>query len=52
MMGTDYWKRLINFDVLVEEGAISPADLDLFQYTDSPEEAWTMIRNFYNLSAD
>ena len=24
LFGTDYWKRLMNFDVLVEEGAISP----------------------------
>jgi uncharacterized protein (TIGR00730 family) len=24
LFGSDYWKRLINFDVLVEEGAISP----------------------------
>ena len=24
LFGTDYWKRLFNFDVLIEEGAISP----------------------------
>ena len=49
LFGTDYWKRLINMDVLVEEGAISHEDLDLFQYTDSPQEAWEMIRSFYDL---
>jgi uncharacterized protein (TIGR00730 family) len=49
LFGTDYWKRLFNFDVLVEEGAISPEDLKLFQYTDSPQQAWEMIRSFYNL---
>ena len=27
LFGTDYWKRLINFDVLIEEGVISAADL-------------------------
>jgi predicted Rossmann-fold nucleotide-binding protein len=52
LFGTDYWKRLINFDVLVEEGAISPGDLKLIKYTDSPEEAWTMIRDFYRLTAE
>lgn len=52
LFGTDYWKRLINFDVLVEEGAISPEDLQLFQYTDDPQEAWGMIRDFYQLSTD
>jgi uncharacterized protein (TIGR00730 family) len=49
LFGSDYWKRLINFDVLVEEGAISPEDLSLFKYSDDPQEAWDFIRNFYNL---
>jgi uncharacterized protein (TIGR00730 family) len=49
LFGSDYWKRLINFDVLVEEGAISPEDLDLFQYVDEPEEAWEGIKRFFNL---
>lgn len=49
LFGTDYWKRLINFDVLVEEGAISAEDLDLFEYVDEPEQAWEGIKRFYNL---
>ena len=49
LFGTDYWKRLINMDVLVEEGAISPEDLNLLHYTDDPQEAWETIRTFYNL---
>jgi uncharacterized protein (TIGR00730 family) len=49
LFGTDYWKRLINLDVLVEDGTISPQDLKLIQYSDSPEEAWQMIRAFYDL---
>ena len=49
LFGTDYWKRLINMDVLVEEGAISPEDLNLFHYTDDPQEAWETIRTFYDL---
>ena len=49
LFGTDYWKRLINLDVLVEEGTISQQDLELIQYTDSPEQAWDMIRTFYGL---
>lgn len=51
MFGTDYWKRLVNMDVLVEEGAISPEDLNLLHYTDDPQDAWDTIRNFYNLPA-
>jgi uncharacterized protein (TIGR00730 family) len=49
LFGTNYWNRLINLDVLVEEGAISEEDLDLFRLTDSPQEAWDIIRDFYHL---
>ena len=45
----EYWKRLVNFDLLVEEGAISPDDLDLFKYVDEPEQVWEGIRRYYNL---
>ncbi len=49
LFGSDYWKRLVNFDVLIEAGAISPQDLDLFAYVDTPEEAWQYIKAFYGL---
>jgi uncharacterized protein (TIGR00730 family) len=49
LFGSDYWKRLINFDLLVEEGVISPADLDLFTFADEPEAAWEAIKTFYRL---
>ena len=49
LFGTDYWKRLVNFDVLIDEGVISPADLSLFQYADDPETAWDLIKTFYRL---
>jgi uncharacterized protein (TIGR00730 family) len=49
LFGSDYWKRLVNFEVLVEEGAISPEDLKLFQYVDDPQVAWDAIKTFYQL---
>ncbi|PZO13134.1 MAG: TIGR00730 family Rossman fold protein [Burkholderiales bacterium] len=49
LFGSSYWKRLINLDVLVEEGAISPEDLELFQYVDDPKVAWDAIVKFYDL---
>jgi uncharacterized protein (TIGR00730 family) len=49
LFGTDYWKRLLNMDVMLEEGVISPGDLALFHYVDQPEAAWDVIRQFYNL---
>lgn len=50
LFGEDYWKRLINFEVLIEEGTISKEDLDLFTYTDDPQMAWDSIKSFYKLS--
>jgi uncharacterized protein (TIGR00730 family) len=49
LFGSAYWKRLINFDVLVEEGAISPEDVKLFTYVDDPQIAWNEIKRFYAL---
>jgi uncharacterized protein (TIGR00730 family) len=49
LFGTAFWKKLINFECLVEEGTISPQDLGLFHYTDDPQEAWDLIRAFYKL---
>ena len=49
LFGTDYWERLFNMDVLIEEGAISPEDLDLLHYTDDPQDAWDTIKRFYKL---
>ncbi|MEY3782817.1 MAG: hypothetical protein RIS97_995 [Pseudomonadota bacterium] len=49
LFGVDYWKRLINFDVMLEEGTISKEDLALFTYTDDPQVAWHTIKTFYQL---
>jgi len=43
--GSEYWKRLINFEVMVDAGTISPADLDLFRMVDSPEEGFEFLRD-------
>jgi uncharacterized protein (TIGR00730 family) len=49
LFGSEYWKRLIHFDVLVEEGMISPEDVDLFKLVDDPQAAWDHIVQFYAL---
>ena len=49
LFGSDYWKRLINFDLLIEEGVISPQDVNLFHYVDEPQAAWDIIQAFYQL---
>ena len=49
LFGSDYWKRLIDFDFMVEEGVISPDDIHLFEYVDTPEDAWDAVKRFYKL---
>ena len=49
MFGSAYWKRLIDLDLLVEEGTVSPEDLDLFKMVDDPQSAWDHIVRFYDL---
>ena len=42
----DYWERIINFDVFAEEGMISKADLELFDFAETSEEVWeTLMRH-------
>lgn len=45
-----FWRRLINFDLLVEEGLIHPQDLALIQFVDSAEDAWQAICESYQLA--
>jgi uncharacterized protein (TIGR00730 family) len=49
LYGSSYWKRLINFDVMIEEGAIERKDLGVLNYCDTPLAAWEVIRDFYQL---
>ena len=49
LFGSAYWKRLFDLDLLVEEGTISPEDLNLFKFVDDPQAAWDHIARFYDL---
>ena len=52
LFGTGYWQRLINMDLLIEEGTIAPQDLELLHYTDDVADAWQHIKAFYGMGAD
>ena len=47
LFGSEFWKKLVNFDALVEQGTISEADLKLFHHVDEPQQAWDVIKAFY-----
>jgi uncharacterized protein (TIGR00730 family) len=42
--GSSYWKSVINLDILAEKGAIAMKDRDLFQYVDTPEDAFQLLK--------
>jgi uncharacterized protein (TIGR00730 family) len=42
---TAYWKSVVNFDLLATNGAIAPADLNLFQFADTPEQALALLQS-------
>jgi hypothetical protein len=42
--GSEYWNKVINLDVFVEKGAISPGDLNLFKFADTPEQAFALLK--------
>jgi predicted Rossmann-fold nucleotide-binding protein len=42
--GSEYWKRVLNLDALVDTGTISPSDIALFQFADTPESAFEILR--------
>jgi uncharacterized protein (TIGR00730 family) len=50
LFGKDFWNRVVNFEALAEEGTINQADLDLFRWCETAEEAWEHIAAFYKLS--
>ena len=51
LFGEAFWRRIINFEALAEEGTISPDDLDLFRFVETAEEGWKIIAEEYGLEA-
>jgi uncharacterized protein (TIGR00730 family) len=47
LLGVHFWKSSVNFNYLVETGVINRSDLELFHLTDSPQDAWNIIKAFY-----
>ena len=43
--GSEYWKKLINFEAMIDAGVISASDLDLFKMSDSPEESFEFLKD-------
>jgi uncharacterized protein (TIGR00730 family) len=44
LFGKEFWRRVVNFEALVEEGTIAEKDLNLFRYVETAEQAWEIIK--------
>jgi uncharacterized protein (TIGR00730 family) len=42
--GKEYWSRVLNLEALADAGAISPDDVKLFSFCDSPEDAFDCLK--------
>lgn len=42
--GSEYWKRVINFQAMADAGAIAQADVELFRMADTPQEGFEILR--------
>jgi uncharacterized protein (TIGR00730 family) len=52
LFGREHWKRIINFEALVDDGLIDQQDLELFQYVETAKQAWDVIRTFQSHSVE
>lgn len=47
LFGEQFWRNCVNFQTLVDQGVIDRKDLELFHFTESPREAWEIIKSFH-----
>ena len=43
--GSEYWHRIMNFQAFVDAGTVAPEDLNLFKFVDTPQDAFTFLRD-------
>jgi hypothetical protein len=51
LYGSEFWREVLNFDALVKYGVISPEDMSLFEFADTPQAALNVLQrdltNYY-----
>jgi uncharacterized protein (TIGR00730 family) len=50
LFGESFWRRLLNVEMLVDTGMISPGDDKLFHYVETAEQAWSILESEYELA--
>ena len=49
LVGKSYWNEMLNFKSMVEFGVIDQEDMQSLQFSETAEEAWQVIRDWYRL---
>ncbi|WP_423235078.1 TIGR00730 family Rossman fold protein [Amphibiibacter pelophylacis] len=49
LFGESFWRKVLNFDHLVETGMINAEDLSLFHFVETAQQAWDWLINDYRL---
>ena len=49
LFGEEFWRKIINFEALADEGTISPEDLDLFKFAETAKEGWQIVKDWWDL---
>jgi len=44
LYGAEYWDRVVNFDSLLEAGAVGASDLSLLDRADTPQQAFDLLK--------
>lgn len=47
LYGRDYWSNVIDFQFLADSGVIADHHLELFSYSETPEDTWQQILDFH-----
>ena len=48
LVGESYWKHTFDVEFLIDEGTISPEDLELFSYAEEADDIWRLIQEWYS----
>jgi len=49
LFGKEFWERAVDLEYLAEQGTISPGDQNIISAVDTADEAWSIIKGFYEL---
>jgi uncharacterized protein (TIGR00730 family) len=52
LVGESYWRRIVDFDALVDEGVIDIEDRDLFWFAETAQDIWNDILHWHQASGE